>query len=121
MRCMPINRLPESARPFFHYPSTVDEQSVHLETDYPDVKRNRNSGLPLVKWFLATPHGIVLLILAMLAIVLAAVAWFAILLTGRYPRGLFDFVMAGFNVRITGHAGSRHPIPWRGDERQPIF
>ena len=75
------------------YPSTVDEQSVHLEVEYPDVERDLNRWLPLVKWLLAIPHYIVLVVLLLAAIVSIVIAWFAILLTGRYPRGLFDFVV----------------------------
>ena len=45
----------------------------------------------LVKWILAIPHYIVLAILSLVFVVLSIVAWFAILFTGRYPRGLFDF------------------------------
>jgi hypothetical protein len=75
------------------YPSTVDEQSVHLEIDYPDVERDLNRWLPLVKWLLAIPHYIVLAVMAIVAIFLVIIAWFAILFTGRYPRGLFDFVV----------------------------
>ena len=82
------------------YPSTVDEQSVHLEIDYPDVKRDLNRWLPLVKWFLAIPHVIVLLILLMLALLSVAIAWFAILVTGRYPRSLFDFVVGVFRLGL---------------------
>ena len=74
------------------YPSTEDEQAVHLELDYPDA-RQLNRWLPLVKWLLALPHYIVLLVLAVFALVAVVVAWFAILITGRYPRGLFDFVV----------------------------
>jgi hypothetical protein len=76
------------------YPSTVDEQAVHLEIDYPDVERDLNRWLPLVKWLLALPHYIVLAILWLAALVAVLVAWFAILFTGRYPRPLFDFVVA---------------------------
>ena len=75
------------------YPSTVDEQSVHLEIDYPDVEQDLNRWLPLVKWLLAIPHYVVLFFLGVLAVIAVVVAWFAILFTGRYPKGLFDFVV----------------------------
>jgi hypothetical protein len=75
------------------YPSTVDEQSVHLEIDYPDVERDLNRWLPLVKWLLAIPHYIVLVFLSVGALFAVLIAWFAILFTGRYPKGLFDFVV----------------------------
>jgi hypothetical protein len=75
------------------YPSTEDEQSVHLDVDYPDVPTDLNRWLPLVKWFLAIPHFVVLAFLAIGAVVAVIVAWFAILFTGRYPRGLFDYVV----------------------------
>jgi hypothetical protein len=74
------------------YPSTDERQSVHLEYNYPDVRRDLNRWIPLVKWFLAIPHYIVLLFLDIAVIVVVIVAWFAILFTGRYPRGLFGFV-----------------------------
>jgi hypothetical protein len=75
------------------YPSTEDEQSVHLEIDYPDVQRDLNRWLPLVKWLLAIPHYIILIVLSIGAVFAVVIAWFAILLTGRYPRVLFDFVV----------------------------
>ena len=75
------------------YPSTVDEQRVHLEIDYPDVERDLNRWLPLVKWLLAIPHVIVLFVLFVVAIPAVVIAWFAILLTGRYPRTLFDYLV----------------------------
>ena len=75
------------------YPSTDEQQSVSLEFPYPDAKQGLNRWLPLVKWFLAIPHYIVLLFLGLAAIVCVILAWFAILFTGRYPRGLFDFVV----------------------------
>lgn len=75
------------------YPSTVEEQGVHLDIDYPDVERDLNRWLPLVKWFLAIPHYVVLIILAILVALAVIGAWFAILFTGRYPKGLFDFVV----------------------------
>src|SRR6478609_470946 len=70
------------------YPSTVDEQSVQLQLDYPDVQRDLNRWMPLVKWFLAIPHYIVLFFLFIGAFFAVVIAWFAILFTGRYPRGL---------------------------------
>jgi Domain of unknown function (DUF4389) len=75
------------------YPSTVEEQAVHLDLDYPDVERDLNRWLPLVKWLLAIPHYIVLFFLFIGAVVSIVIAWFAILFTGRYPRGLFDYVV----------------------------
>lgn len=75
------------------YPSTVEEQAVHLDFDYPEVERDLNRWLPLVKWLLAIPHYVVLVFLAAGAIVAVVIAWFAILFTGRYPRGLFDYVV----------------------------
>ncbi len=75
------------------YPSTVDEQAVHLDIDYPDAEKDLNRWMPLVKWLLAIPHYVVLAVLAVAALVSLIIAWFAILLTGRYPRGLFDFVV----------------------------
>jgi hypothetical protein len=74
------------------YPSTDEEQSVHLDLDYPNVKRDLNRWLPLVKWLLAIPHYVVLFFLSIAAVFAVIVAWFVILFTGRYPRGLFDFV-----------------------------
>jgi hypothetical protein len=75
------------------YPSTVEEQSVHLELDYPDAERDLNRWLPLVKWLLAVPHYLVLVVLSIGAVLAVVIAWFAILFTGRYPRGLFTFVV----------------------------
>ena len=75
------------------YPSTEDEQSVHLDIDYPDTDRDLNRWLPLVKWFLVIPHLIVLAVLGVGAVLAVVVAWFAILFTSRYPRALFDYVV----------------------------
>jgi len=74
------------------YPSTDARQSVHLDFAYPDAQRDLNRWLPLVKWLLAIPHYIVLLFLWLAALVSVVITWFAILFTGRYPRGLFEFV-----------------------------
>lgn len=88
------------------YPSTTDHQSVHLDYAYPDAARELNRWLPLVKWFLAIPHYIVLAFLWIAAVVVVIVSWFAILFTGRYPRGLFDFVegVIRWHNRVLGYA-----------------
>ncbi len=88
------------------YPSTEDEQAVHLELDYPDVKRDLNRWMPLVKWFLVIPHYIVLAFLSIGILVAAAIAWFAILITGRYPRGLFDYIVGvgRWGLRVDAYA-----------------
>ncbi len=75
------------------YPSTDEEQAVHLEIAYPDALKDLKRGMPLVKWFLAIPHYIVLYFLGIAAQVCVIIAWFVILFTGRYPQGLFDFVV----------------------------
>jgi hypothetical protein len=74
------------------YPSTEDEQAVHLELDYPDAKL-LSRWMPLVKWLLALPHWIILGFLFLGVIVAVVIAWFAVLITGRYPRSLFDYVV----------------------------
>jgi hypothetical protein len=74
------------------YPSTDEHQAVHLDYAYPDVPRDLNRWLPLVKWLLAIPHFIVLVFLWIAGLIVVVVAWFAILFTGRYPRGMFRFV-----------------------------
>ncbi len=85
------------------YPSTDEEQSIHLEMDYPNVEVDLNRWLPLVKWLLAIPHFVVLWFLGIAAIFAIILAWFAILFTGRYPRALFDFIVGftrwGFRVQ----------------------
>ena len=88
------------------YPSTDDEQSVHLDYAYPDARRDLNRWLPLVKWLLAIPHVLILVVLNIVAVIAVVLAWVAILVTGRYPRGLFDVVEGVFrwNNRVIGYA-----------------
>jgi hypothetical protein len=88
------------------YPSTDEEQAVHLEYPYPDPQTDLSRGMPLVKWFLAIPHYVVLFFLSIAAVVAIIIAWFAILFTGRYPRGLFDFVLGvgRWHNRVLGYA-----------------
>jgi len=88
------------------YPSTDEAQSVQLDWDYPDVPRDLNRFLPLVKWLLAIPHWIVLFFLHIALFFAVIVAWFAILFTGRYPRGIFTFVEGVFrwDLRVMAYA-----------------
>ncbi|HET7466887.1 MAG TPA: DUF4389 domain-containing protein [Candidatus Dormibacteraeota bacterium] len=87
------------------YPSTDDEQSVHLDFAYPDTSR-LNRWLPLVKWLLAVPHYFVLFFLWLIAVPVVIVAWFAILFTGTYPRSLFNYVVGvlRWSNRVNGYA-----------------
>jgi hypothetical protein len=88
------------------YPATDDEQAVHIAIPYPHATRDLNRWMPLVKWFLAVPHYIVLCFLGIAACVCVIIAWFAILFTGRYPRSLFDFVVGvlRWSLRVTAYA-----------------
>jgi Domain of unknown function (DUF4389) len=88
------------------YPSTDARQSLQLDIPYPDARTDLNRWLPLVKWFLAIPHYIVLVFLGIAALVCIVIAWFAILFTGRYPRELFDFVVGvgRWAVRVEAYA-----------------
>jgi Domain of unknown function (DUF4389) len=88
------------------YPSTIDEQAVHLEIDYPDVQQDLNRWMPLVKWLLAIPHYIVLAFLVIGAFFAVVIAWLAILATGHYPRSLFDFVVGvgRWGLRVNAYA-----------------
>jgi hypothetical protein len=88
------------------YPSTDEHQSLRLDLTYPDVERDLNRWLPLVKWLLAIPHYIVLFFLWIAAFFSVIFAWFAILFTGRYPQGMFDFVVGviRWSLRVTAYA-----------------
>ena len=88
------------------YPSTDEEQAVHLDIAYPDVEGQLNRFMPLVKWLLAIPHYIVLMVLWIVAMVGTVIAWFAILIVGRYPRAMFDFVVGvdRWSYRVIAYA-----------------
>lgn len=88
------------------YPSTDEQQSVHLDFPYPDARRDLNRWVPLVKWFLALPHYVVLFFPYVALIVVVIISWFAIIFAGRYPRGLFDFVqgVVRWHSRVLGYA-----------------
>lgn len=88
------------------YPSTDEEQAVHVDLVYPGLRVDLNRWLPLVKWFLAIPHYIVLFFLYIGVVVVVIIAWFAILFTARYPRGLFDYVVGvmRWHLRVVAYA-----------------
>lgn len=88
------------------YPSTDEEQVVHADIPYPNVQRDLKAGLPLVKWFLAIPHYVCLIGLTIAAIVVVIISWFAILFTGKYPIGLFNFVVGvmRWGLRVDAYA-----------------
>ncbi len=88
------------------YPSTDEEQAVHLNLEYPDTMTQLGRGWPLIKWFLAIPHYVVLFFLCIAVFVVWIIAWFAILFTGRYPRGLFDFTVgvSRWALRVEAYA-----------------
>jgi len=88
------------------YPSTDEQQYVRLELEYPDAREGLNRWLPLIKWFLAIPHYVVLFFLCLGAVFAVIAAWFAILFTGRYPRGLFNYVVGvmRWSDRVSAYA-----------------
>jgi hypothetical protein len=76
---------------------------ARLEFDYPE---SPSRWMPLVKWLLAIPHFFVLTFLGIAVCFVLIVAWFAILFTGRFPRGLFDFVVGTtrWSLRVNAYA-----------------
>ena len=88
------------------YPSTDEEQHVHVTLPDPEGGARLNRWLPLVKWFLALPHFIVLVLLGIAAAFATLFAWIAILVTGRHPRALHDFVVGvlRWGLRVEAYA-----------------
>lgn len=88
------------------YPATDAEQGVHVALPYPDVARELHPWLPLVKWLLAVPHYVVLAFLTVGLVFAVVFAWIAILFTGAYPRGLFDYVVGVLRwwLRVSAYA-----------------
>ena len=99
------------------YPSTDERQAVHLDIEYP-APGQLTRFMPLIKWLLATPHYVILVLLLAISVLASVVAWVAILTTGRYPRGIFDFIVGvmRWNSRLNAYvlmmATDRYP-PFR--------
>jgi len=74
------------------YPATDHEQSVNITIPYPDVKNDLKRWMPLVKWILVIPHIIALIFLFIGVALCTIFALLAILITGKYPKGIFDFI-----------------------------
>lgn len=89
------------------YPPFAFESGIypHLQYDVPRQERY-NRWLPLVKWLLAVPHYIALAALGVLAIFAWLFTVVAVVATGRYPRGLFDFIVGvgRWGVRVNAYA-----------------
>ena len=88
------------------YPSTDEDQAVHIEIPYPDAKNELRRGMPLIKWFLAIPHVFVLCFLYVAVVVITIMSWFSILFTGNYPKGLFEFMVGvmRWSLRVSAYA-----------------
>lgn len=73
------------------YPPFGDDQDypVLYQMAYPE---RLSRGLIFIKWLLVIPHVVILYILTIIAELVVFIAWFAILFTGKFPRGMFDFV-----------------------------
>jgi hypothetical protein len=88
------------------YPSIEDDQCVKLELRYPNVTTELHRGMPIIKWFLAIPHYIVLACLFVAVIFATILAWFSILFSGKYPVTIHEFVVAVFRwcLRVNAYA-----------------
>jgi len=88
------------------YPSTDEEQAVHINIPYPNVKEDLVNWMPLVKWFLAIPHVLVLCFIWIGAIFAVIIAWFAILFTGTHPKGIHDYIVGAmrWSLRVETYA-----------------
>ncbi|MCY4528031.1 MAG: DUF4389 domain-containing protein [Chloroflexi bacterium] len=88
------------------YPSTNEQQAVHLDFEYPEGDNAVNRWLPLIKWLLALPHWIIISVLSIVYLIVVVISWFAIIITGKHPRGLFDFLIgcSRWAARTTAYA-----------------
>ena len=87
------------------YPPFSMSEGRYEPVTFTVVKPEFNRWLPLVKWLLVLPHVVILIALSVLAVVATLALALAVLFTGRYPRGLFDFLVGvgRWNVRVTAY------------------
>ena len=88
------------------YPSTDEHQAVHLDIEYPNAETDLNRWLPLIKWLLAIPHYIVLIVLSIMAFIAVILGWIMVVITAEYPRALFDFTVGviRYGARVQAYA-----------------
>jgi hypothetical protein len=88
------------------YPSTDQEQAVHVGLPDPQGGAHLSRGMPLVKWFLAIPHYIILIFLYIAVTVVSVISWFIVLFTGSYPRSFHNFVVGvlRWSVRVQAYS-----------------
>jgi hypothetical protein len=101
--------------------SVADQPSLAYDVEYPD---HLSRLLIFFKWLLVIPHFVVLLIFGVCLYVTTAIAWFAILFTGKYPRGLFDFALSTvrYYARISAYTNlmrDEYP-PFGGGGSYPV-
>jgi hypothetical protein len=75
------------------YPSTDEEQDVEVSLEYPNVKEDLNRYLPLIKWLLAIPHLLIMIIFLVLWLLLSPIVWLIVLIMGKMPEKLFNFLV----------------------------
>ncbi|NUU20600.1 MAG: DUF4389 domain-containing protein [Streptomycetaceae bacterium] len=99
-------------------PHSVPARPVHPVRFEGDLESGLSRWLWLVKWLLLIPHLIVLVFLWIAVFLTSIVAWFAILFTARYPRGIFDF-----NVGVMRWSWRVQHYGYRalGTDRYPAF
>jgi hypothetical protein len=88
------------------YPSTDEEQAVIVQIQYPNVKEDLNRWFPLIKWLFVFPHIIVLCFIMMGVLLSTILAWLIILISGKYPRKIFEFVVGALRwiLRVQAYA-----------------
>ena len=88
------------------YPSTDERQAVTVDIAYPDAQNDLHPVLPLIKWFLAIPHYVVLSVLGIAGAIATLIGWFAILIAGRLPEWIFRFLedLMRWGLRVAAYA-----------------